>query len=115
MIILCAMCYPGTSAKTLLRHILDNPTTISIPFQTLIDLLSLRAVSSSNSDSLRALCQAAIDALPREVEAARKGNDRVIMRLVGHVMKASRGTVDARAVGKSLRDMLLAIQTNQDA
>lgn len=97
---------PGTSAKTLLRHILDHPDCTSIPVSELIDQLSLRAVSS-DAASLLDLCQRAIDALPREASSARKGNEKVIMRLVGYVMKESRGTADARAVVAELRDLLL--------
>lgn len=101
----------GTSAKTLLRHILDNPSSTSLPLSTLIDQLSLRAFSSTDNSSLATLCESAIDALPREAEAARKGNEKVVMRLVGWVMKESKGTADARAVASQLKEMLLPSKT----
>jgi aspartyl-tRNA(Asn)/glutamyl-tRNA(Gln) amidotransferase subunit B len=43
--------------------------------------------------------------LPREVEKVRKGNDKVVMRLVGEVMKVSKGAADARAA----HDLLLQL------
>lgn len=75
----------------------------------LIDRLSLRA-ASSGAASLRELCQRAINALPREANSARKGNEKVIMRLVGYVMKESRGTADAQAVAAELRNLLLPLK-----
>jgi len=91
----------GTSAKTLIRHILDTKTTK--PISSLVEELSLRA---SPSDSLAIQCQAAIDALPQESEAVRMGNQRVLMKLVGHVMKHSRGTANARDATEILRQVL---------
>ncbi len=87
--------------KTLIRHILDTKTTK--PISTLVEELSLRA---SPSGSLAVQCQAAIDALPQESEAVRRGNQRVLMKLIGHVMKHSRGTANARDATELLRQML---------
>ncbi|KAF9509879.1 hypothetical protein BS47DRAFT_1300924 [Hydnum rufescens UP504] len=92
----------GTSAKTLLRHILQTRT--QIPLTQLIDEMSLRTASST---SLKSLCEAAVSALPRESDVIRKGNEKVVMKLVGHVMKASRGTANARAAADMLREILL--------
>jgi len=92
----------GTSAKTLLRHILQTRT--QIPLTQLIDEMCLRTASST---SLKSLCEAAISALPRESDVIRKGNEKVVMKLVGHVMKASRGTANARAAADMLREILL--------
>lgn len=95
----------GTSAKTLLRHILDHPSSLTAPLSDLIDELSLRATAPDDS-SLRLLCQKAINALPKEAESARRGNEKVVMRLVGWAMKESKGTADARAVADVLRSIL---------
>lgn len=92
---------PGTSAKTLIRHILDTKTSKSI--SELVEELSLRA---SPSDSLAFQCRAAINALPQASEAVRKGNQRVLMKLVGYVMKHSRGTANARDATEILKQML---------
>jgi aspartyl-tRNA(Asn)/glutamyl-tRNA(Gln) amidotransferase subunit B len=51
-------------------------------------------------------CQQAIQALPREAELVRKGNDKVVMKMIGYVMKISGGRVDAKAVGKTLKEAL---------
>jgi aspartyl-tRNA(Asn)/glutamyl-tRNA(Gln) amidotransferase subunit B len=71
--------------------------------------LSLVAFSetSSSSDSLRRLCEDAIAALPAEANVVRKGNERVIMKLVGKVMKESRGRADAKAATDLLKELLL--------
>ncbi|KAF8318159.1 glutamyl-tRNA amidotransferase [Clavulina sp. PMI_390] len=98
----------GTSAKTLLRHILDTPSALTTPLQTLVDELSLRAATStSDSSLLRALCEAACAALPAEVESVKKGKEKAIMRLVGWVMKESKGTADAKTAQKMLKEMLV--------
>lgn len=67
-------------------------------------------MSSSSADatgSLRQLCEDAIAASPKEAEAVRKGKEKVIMRLVGNVMKESRGRADAKAVADMLKELLL--------
>ena len=58
----------------------------------------------ANSD-LEGICQQVIQVLPKESEAVRKGNDKVVMRLVGEVMKVSQGRADA----KKAREILLGI------
>ncbi|KZT05563.1 Glutamyl-tRNA amidotransferase B subunit [Laetiporus sulphureus 93-53] len=92
----------GTSGKTLLRHMLD--TRSSGEPSKLAEQLSLLAVREDNT-SLEKWCTDAIAAMPQEAEAFRKGNMNVVNRMVGRVMKASRGTADARAV----RDMLVKL------
>ena len=74
--------------------------------------LSLAAFSdtSSSSDLLRRLCDDAIAALPEEADVARKGNERVIMKLVGKVMKQSRGRANAKAATDLLKEILLPKQ-----
>ncbi|KAG8955526.1 hypothetical protein FRC03_011116 [Tulasnella sp. 419] len=91
----------GTSGKTLLRHLLTTRSTE--PLETLIDTLGLRAMDSS---SLSDYCQKAIADLPREAGAVRAGNDKVLMKLVGYVMKLSKGTADAQATRAMLKDSL---------
>lgn len=70
--------------------------------------LALTALSDTSlTDSLRALCEAAIAALPEEADVVRRGNERVIMKLVGRVMKESRGRANAKVVVDLLRHILL--------
>ena len=68
------------------------------------------AMCSSSVDaagSLRQLCEDTIAVSPQEAEAVRKGKEKVIMRLVGHVMKESRGRADAKAARDMLKELLL--------
>ncbi|QRV72335.1 aspartyl-tRNA(Asn)/glutamyl-tRNA (Gln) amidotransferase subunit B [Ceratobasidium sp. AG-Ba] len=88
----------GTSGKLLLRHLLE--TRSDAPLVQLIDLLGLRA--SSSASELVDLCHAAIEMLPKESELVAQGNDRVLMKVVGRVMKLSKGTANAQAVREEL-------------
>jgi len=74
--------------------------------------LSLAALSetSSSSDLLRRICEDAVAALPEEAGLVRKGNEKVIMKIVGKVMKDSRGRADAKAATDLLKVLLLPKQ-----
>jgi aspartyl-tRNA(Asn)/glutamyl-tRNA(Gln) amidotransferase subunit B len=82
-----------------------------MPSKLAVDL-SLAAFSetSSSSDGLRRLCEEAIAALPEEADVVRKGNEKVIMKLVGKVMKESRGRADAKGATELLKELLLPKQ-----
>ena len=67
--------------------------------------LSLLAANPADS-SLKEWCTTAIHVLPSEAEAARRGNTNVVNKLLGHVMKLSRGTADAKAARTLLQEML---------
>ncbi|KAF7967986.1 hypothetical protein HWV62_32393 [Athelia sp. TMB] len=94
----------GTSGKALLKHMLSHPS-ISAP-SALAAEMSLLAASSTD-DTLRTLCEETISALPQEADVVRKGNEKVIMKLVGRVMKESRGRADAKAATELFKEMLL--------
>lgn len=47
-----------------------------------------------------------VEAMPKEAEKVRQGQGKVVMRLVGEVMKRSGGKVDARKAGDVLRTIL---------
>lgn len=64
--------------------------------------LSLR----SDGDELETWCEQAIATLVAEAAAARQGNINVVNKLVGYVMKLSRGTADAKAARTRLLDVL---------
>ncbi|KAF8343733.1 Glutamyl-tRNA amidotransferase subunit B, mitochondrial [Amanita rubescens] len=55
------------------------------------------AQGEGKDDLLEQLCTQAVEALPSEVESFRRGNVNVLNRLVGHVMKDSRGRANAQA------------------
>lgn len=72
----------------------------------LADHLSLTALALTHSD-LDILCGEAIVALPEEADAVRNGNVRVIHKLLGYVMKASKGRADAMLVQARFQEILL--------
>ncbi|KAI9063334.1 Glutamyl-tRNA amidotransferase B subunit [Trametes sanguinea] len=92
----------GTSGKTILRHILSTRTP-DLPSK-IAQGLQLLAVSDGGA-SLEKWCRDAIAALPEQAEAVRQGNAKVVNKIMGHVMKASRGTANAQDV----REMLLKL------
>jgi aspartyl-tRNA(Asn)/glutamyl-tRNA(Gln) amidotransferase subunit B len=58
-------------------------------------------------DSLmEAWCKEVIESNPEVADAIRAGNINVINKLVGRVMKKSRGTTDALSVRKLLLEMI---------
>ncbi|KLO08523.1 Glutamyl-tRNA amidotransferase B subunit [Schizopora paradoxa] len=91
------------SAKILLKHIVDS-RSLEKP-KVLAQKLGLMALKE-NAGQLEEMCRAAIDALPEEAAVVRAGNERVLNKLVGHVMRSSRGRANATAVHKKLREML---------
>jgi len=109
----------GTTGKQLIRHMLSNPTTD--PPSKIAENLELLAFSPSRSsassvdstppesdtgDPLIALCETAIISLPLEVAAARNGNKNVLNKIVGSVMKQSRGRADARRVREIVEELI---------
>ncbi|KAG8958450.1 hypothetical protein FRC00_002735 [Tulasnella sp. 408] len=94
----------GTSAKTLIRHIFNSPpgTGPLSSVSKLVDDLGLRATSAD----LQSLCEQAISLLSEEADLVRKGNEKVLMKIVGQVMKLSKGTADGKAARALLHKML---------
>ncbi|KAJ9099016.1 hypothetical protein QFC20_005773 [Naganishia adeliensis] len=92
----------GTSGKNLLRHVLSGDREKTLDIATTAQELGLVA---QGADKLEELCKAVIEKLPKEVESIRKGKVNVIMRLVGQVMKDSKGTADA----KKAREILVKL------
>ena len=56
--------------------------------------------------SLKQWCEAAVQALPEEAAKVRRGQMNVINKLVGHVMKSSKGAADAKAARSMLESIL---------
>ncbi|CAE6477101.1 unnamed protein product [Rhizoctonia solani] len=92
----------GTSGKLLMRHLIE--TRSELPLPQIIDNLGLRAASSASE--LAALCRTAISMLPKESELVARGNDKVLMKVVGQVMRLSKGTADAQAAREELLQQL---------
>ncbi len=96
-------CLAGTSGKTILRHILSTRT--SDPPAKIAEELKVLAASDDGA-SLEKWCKDAIAALPEQAEAVRRGNPNVVNKIMGHVMKASRGTAKAQDVRAMLLKLL---------
>jgi len=71
--------------------------------QTLAILLEPSQVPG---DDLSALCHQVVHDLVAESQKVRKGQAKVLMRLVGEVMKRSQGRLDAREVSMKLREII---------
>ncbi|TFK55405.1 Glutamyl-tRNA amidotransferase B subunit [Heliocybe sulcata] len=97
----------GTSAKTLLRHMLDQRSA-ALPSELAreMSLFALPADGDSGSSELEQWCRDAMAAVPAETAAAKKGHSGVINRLVGRVMKMSRGRANALKAKEVLQSML---------
>lgn len=94
----------GTSAKALLVELVaadaspldGNSKSPVLALLTSKGMLALGAAGNDGSSGLEELCAQIIDDLPKEVEKVRKGNEKVVMRLVGEVMKRTAGRADAQ-------------------
>lgn len=62
--------------------------------------------TGNDGASLEKWCCDAIAALPDVAEVVRGGNVKVVNKLMGHVMKASRGTAKAQDVRAMLLKLL---------
>ncbi|VDB97129.1 unnamed protein product [Peniophora sp. CBMAI 1063] len=91
----------GNTGKTLLRHMLDNPSTTSAT--ELAQSLSLIALED---DSLEQLCRDVLAAMPNESQAVRDGNMNVLNKILGRVMKQSHGTANAQTARRVIQDIL---------
>jgi len=97
----------GSSGKLILRLMLDNPSS-KTP-EELAREHTLIALDKSDS-SMEAWCREVVESNPEVTDAIRAGNINVVNKLVGRVMKKSRGTADALSV----RKLLLKIITVKD-
>ncbi|KAG5648738.1 hypothetical protein DXG03_000085 [Asterophora parasitica] len=115
----------GTSGKILLRHMIAHPS--KTPTKQIATELQLTAfappshpasaddpaglsIATSPSSGLQTLCADAIAALPAEADAVRNGNKNVLNKIVGRVMKDSRGRADAQAARARLEELILGRQ-----
>ena len=82
---------------------LDQPSDRSA--SDLARELSLLA-SADDGVALETWCTEAISALPQEAEAVRRGNVNVLNKMLGRVMKSSKGRADAKAARATLLKFL---------
>ncbi|KAM0750553.1 glutamyl-tRNA amidotransferase [Meredithblackwellia eburnea MCA 4105] len=91
----------GTVAKSTLGSFITAPQGRS--FRQVVEGQLSAAPSSQNVISL---CEDVINSLPVESEKVRNGQGKVLMRLVGEVMKRSGGRADAKTVAMMLKKLL---------
>lgn len=73
--------------------------------------LGLVALSQDDSSLVAKWCQEAIDEFPEQAEAVRNGSMPVLNRLVGRVMKTSKGRANAEQVRTLLLELLRTAQS----
>ncbi|KAN0064024.1 hypothetical protein ACQY0O_003630 [Thecaphora frezii] len=94
----------GTTAKAVLGETIAArakgvQATAEAASMTILELFTSRGLLALNSrEDLLPLCRKAIEVLPEEAEKVRRGNLKVIMRIVGQVMKEAKGRADAKLV-----------------
>lgn len=100
----------GTSAKSLLRTFLSSSPSTRPTLDSLIasNATTPAPADGSADEALKALCAGVVEALPVEAAKVRAGQEKVLMRMVGEVMKRSKGRADAKKVGEQLKEMLMA-------
>ena len=86
----------------MLRHILNNDHDM----RDLSTVARELGLVSQSGDELQELCKAVIEKMPKEVASVRKGKVNVLMRLVGQVMKDSKGTADAKKAKEILTKLV---------
>jgi aspartyl-tRNA(Asn)/glutamyl-tRNA(Gln) amidotransferase subunit B len=66
----------------------------------------LGMVANRTNDFLERLCTQVIVDMPEEADAVRRGAPNVINKLLGHVMRSSKGTGDPQSIRKMLQKLL---------
>jgi aspartyl-tRNA(Asn)/glutamyl-tRNA(Gln) amidotransferase subunit B len=66
----------------------------------------LGLLTVQGDDLLKQLCVQAITDMPEEADAVRRGVPNVINKLLGRVMRSSRGTVDPQPARRMLQKLL---------
>lgn len=97
----------GTTGKAIVKHFVSLPESASLPpsFAELLAELGLTPSAASVED-LTETCKKAMNNQPKAVADFKKGNEKVVMRLVGEVMKLSGGKADAMKAKDILLDLL---------
>jgi aspartyl-tRNA(Asn)/glutamyl-tRNA(Gln) amidotransferase subunit B len=92
----------GSSGKILLRHMLNHPSS-EAPSEL---AGGLGLLANRGDDFLERLCTQVIAEMPEEADAMRRGVPNVINKLLGRVMKSSKGTADPKSIRKMLQKLL---------
>ncbi|KAK7048216.1 Glutamyl-tRNA amidotransferase subunit B, mitochondrial [Favolaschia claudopus] len=92
----------GTSGKLLLREMLARPSS-QTPTER---ALALALLATNQEQDIDQVCAAAIAALPSEAEAYRRGHKNVLNKILGWVMKETRGRADSKQAREQLLSLL---------
>lgn len=85
---------------------MDQSSCLASLVSTAREVASSTAASSSKGIDYHALSTGIIGQLPEESEKIRKGNKKVLMRLVGEGMKQTSGKADVGLLRKALEKAL---------
>lgn len=96
----------GTTGKTIIKHLISTRSISAAgpSLSSVLDQLGLN--TSSSSADLPDTCREVINALPDVANTIRKGNDKPVMRLVGEIMKRSKGRADPKEARRILLELL---------
>lgn len=100
----------STTGTSLVKQMLRDPRLLE-PYASssspVLALLTDRdALAFDSKEELSALCQQVVLELPKESEKIRKGQVRVLARLIGEVMKRTKGRADAEVARTELMRLL---------
>lgn len=91
----------SSAAHTILEQMLDRGADPS-------QIMNEQDLGTVHDDkAIETLCDEVIIANPKEVDEVKLGRDRVLMYLVGQVMKQAKGKADPQVVTDMLRDKIL--------
>ncbi|THV05019.1 glutamyl-tRNA amidotransferase [Dendrothele bispora CBS 962.96] len=108
------------TGKLLLKHMLTNDIPVVTSVKELAQELDMLLVPSSKStstalfassedDALHQICLRAIDALPSEIAAIKAGNSNVMNKVIGWVMRESKGKADVKRVREIINSSIQEI------
>ncbi|KAI5893605.1 Glutamyl-tRNA amidotransferase B subunit [Schizophyllum commune H4-8] len=95
-----------TSGKHLLRHMLANPEAPPLELAEAQGFVVGQDNSGGGGDGLKDLCARALAAQPAEVAKYRAGKVNVINKILGWVMRESKGRADAKEAKAMLEELL---------
>ena len=93
-----------SSARLLLRHIINDPPPSNTSIEDLARRLDLLPESGSAGDD--DVYKRAIEALPGEVAAFRSGNKNVLNKVIGWVMRETKGKADVQRARERLEELI---------
>ncbi|KAL1743109.1 GatB/GatE catalytic domain-containing protein [Schizophyllum fasciatum] len=94
-----------TSGKHLLRHMLANPGAPPLELARAQGFV-VGGNAGGEADEIGQLCTRALDAQPAEVAKYRAGKVNVINKILGWVMRESKGRADAKEAKAKLEELL---------